>query len=266
MSLFFDGASGVWAGIFGRSSPVNLIVSYPFTISCWFFPTNSTINQQLVILKNNTTGDGYYLGLRGDATGDPIYASTWNGSIATSAEIQNAIRFNQWNHAAARFVSDTSRTVQINGGTGTSNTADSQQTSQLINTVIIGQGDFASRYFNGYIAHVAIWNEPILNADNATLGRGASPLYIRRQNLVAYWPMVNPGQQINIADGKSRVGQPLPLMPNPQATTSAPKYSNWNPPVKTVLPTERKIVLESPAAQNNAPIFYHQRQQQGMAA
>lgn len=266
MSLFFDGASGVWAGPSGRSSPVNLIVSYPFTISCWFFPTDSTTTQDLVVLKDSATNNGYFLRVAGASAGDPIQANTWNGTSGTNAQIQNAIIFNQWNHAAARFVSNTSRLVQINGGNGTQNTNNSNQTSQLIDTVIIGQADFASRYFNGYIAHVAIWNEQIVNSANATLGRGASPLFIRRQNLVAYWPMVNPGQQINIADAKSRMGLPLPLMPNPQATTSAPKYSNWNPPVKTVLPQQRKIVLESPAAQNNAPIFYHQRQQQGMAA
>lgn len=250
MSLFFNGASGVWTGLFGRSNPVNLIVSYPFTISCWFFPTDNTTNQQLVILKNNTTNDGYFLGVRGDATGDPIYASTWNGTSAQSAELQSVVNFNAWNHAAARFVNDTQRVVQINGGAGQSNNVDSQQTSQVINTVIIGQGDFAARYFRGYIAHVAIWNEAITNSVNATLGRGASPLYIRRQNLVAYWPMVNPGQQINLADAGGRLPRALPLMPHQQATTSAPSYSNWNPPVKTVLPIKRVYSFTPPVLTN----------------
>jgi len=262
MSLFFNGASSVTIGSnLGASPPFNLVVSYPFTLSCWFFPTSTTGEQDLVFAKNVGANNGYWLG----TSGTSIRAATWNGSVGTSATIPSAITINRWNHAAARFVSNTQRVVQINGGLGQSNNDNSNQTTQVIDELSIGSADFAGRYFNGYIAHVAIWNESIINADNATLGRGASPLYIRRQNLVAYWPMVNPGQQINIANAKSRAQQPLPLAPN-RAGTGA-QYSNWNPPVKTVLPTARIYRLPSAIVSgNNVPVLYHQRQQQGMAS
>lgn len=260
MSIKFEGlgTKSIKLGALDYTFPSNLIVSYPFTLSCWFFPTNSTVEQSIFVLGNGV--DYWWISLAGNVAGDPIRAQTWNGSSSTEAAISNVVRFNQWNCVTARFVSNTQRVIAINGSAGTANITDSTQGAPVIKNLWIGGDAVTDRGLRGYIAHAAIWNEQIVNADNATLGRGASPLFIRRQNLVAYWPLVNPGPQYNIADAKSRTSFPLPLKDNGA-------YSNWNPPVKTVLPTARIYRLPSSVVSgNNVPVLYHQRQQQGMAS
>jgi hypothetical protein len=93
--------------------------------------------------------------------------------------------------------------------------------------------DNPQRFFTGYIAHVAIWDANLSDSDSASLGRGVSPLSVRPANLVAYWPLVNRGEQRNLASAKSRAGQPLPVFSagTQAGTLTGVRYSSWNPPV-----------------------------------
>ena len=239
MSLEFDGTSGVTIGAIGNSSPLNFTLSYPFALSCWFFPTNTTGTKDLVHVRQSVGPASYWLG----TSGTSVVASTWNGTISVTAS-RAGININRWNQAIARFNSNTQRLVHINGSIGTINTTSSGQgTNQQIDTLILGVADGAQRFFTGYMAHVAIWNADLSDSDSASLGRGASPLSVRPANLVAYYPIVAPGAQINIASAKSRGAQPLPTLGNA-------RYSNWNPPVKTVLPKRTLRVVSSTSSSN----------------
>jgi hypothetical protein len=263
VSLHFNGTGGLFLGATGSSSPFNLTLAYPFTLSCWFFPTVAVGQTDLVLLRGGA--DAYWLNFNSTT----LAASTWNGSIGTNAQQTSAVTVNRWNQGMARFVSDTQRFVQGNGRTGTVNSTNGAQATQVVNRVTLGQADFAGRFFTGYMAHVAIWDANLSDSDSASLGRGASPLTIRRQNLVAYWPLVNPGEQRNLASAKSRGQQPLPIFSagTQAGTITGVRYSNWNPPVKTVLPTAKILRLPTEIiSTSNTPVLYHQRQQQGMAS
>lgn len=256
MSLEFAGTGGISFGVGGNSGPLNLVISYPFTLSCWFFPTNTTGAKDLVHLRQDSAPAAYWLGMSGTS----VVASTWNGTISVSAS-RSGININRWNQAIARFNSNNQRFVHINGSIGTINTTSSGQgTNQQIDAFFLGAADGGQRPFTGYMAHVAIWDANLSDSDSAALGRGVSPLSVRPANLVAYYPIVNPGAQINIASAKSRGAPPLPTLGNA-------RYSNWNPPVKTVLPKSRILKLPTGiVTSSNVPVLYHQRQQQGMAA
>ncbi len=260
MSFRFTGNGGFSSGATNFHYHTNILLEYPSTLYRWFYPTDNATNQDLILLQTAT--DYWWINLRGDLAGDPMRAVTFNSTTSTSTanpSVSNAVVFNQWNHVTANFVSNTSRFISVNGAARTQGTTNSNQGAPVNPDVIIGgyQGG-GTRPFNGYIAHVAIWNDQIRDAENATLGRGASPLKTKPTRLMAYWPMVNPGQQYNTSSVRGRAYS-LPLSGSIYA-----RYSNWNPPVKFALPQQTKIALAS--AQNNAPIFYHQRQQQGMAA
>ena len=46
---------------------------------------------------------------------------------------------------------------------------------------------------NGDLAHIAIWNVALTDAEIASLyngGIGLDPRYVRSANLVAYWPLI----------------------------------------------------------------------------
>lgn len=270
MSYFFDGSGGLVvngaASIRGNPTPANLIVSYPFAMSCWCYPTNNSALQDLVTLANAGANQIYWSNLDGTQANDPFRATTWNGASATNAVSTATTIFNGWNYVVVRFISNTERGVSVNGSGFPSNLTNSAQTSQLINRIGIGIApDGNGRGFFGYIAHVAVWNGEVSTtnmtpADVAKLARGASPLAVRRQNLVAYWPMDREGAIENVADAKSRG----PRLIN---TSVGVRYSNWNPGGKTVLQTAKILRLPTEIiSTSNAPVLYHQRQQQGMAS
>jgi hypothetical protein len=48
-----------------------------------------------------------------------------------------------------------------------------------------------NRNFNGRIAHVAVWEVKLSDADFASLGSGADPRTIRPDQLLAYWPLLD---------------------------------------------------------------------------
>lgn len=227
MSLNFNGTGGLFLGETGSSGPLNLILQYPFTISCWFFPTVAVGQTDLVLLRGGA--DVYWLNFNG--TG--LSVSTWNGSQATTGTQSSVVTLNRWNQGMARFTSDLQRFVQGNGRTGTVNGINSNQATQVIDRLTLGMADNPQRFFTGYMAHVAIWNALLSDADSASLGRGVSPLSVRPANLVAYWPLVNPGEQRNLASAKSRAGQPLPVFSagTQAGTLTGVRYSSWNPPV-----------------------------------
>lgn len=254
MSLFFNGTKGAYLGVGGDSQPLNLVVSYPFTFSVWFFPT---LYPALVDIFHTRAGNNDYFITQ--TAGGNIQISVWNGTSGINTNGGASRGLNRWSHVVTRFASNTSRAIHINGTTQTTNATDSAQTSQVLEAVILGQAESASRYFVGYIGHAAIWNADLSLADAASLGRGKSPLSIRSANLVAYWPLNVPGDFRNIASPKSIANTPFSL--------NGVRFSNWEPPVQTSLPQRPKRVIETTAAPSIViPNLYRQRQMQGMAA
>ena len=258
MSFFFNGTEGINLGARYSTGPLNLVISYPFAISCWFFPTDLTAGAQrdIVHLEDSVNGQSYWI----DQLGTSLRVVTWNGSTPVNAST-GTLTVNRWHHAFARFNSNTSRVIQLNGAAGTTSTTNSAQTSQLINGLTIGQAENKTRLFQGYIAHVAIYNGAMQNPDAISLARGMSPLAVRPANLIAYFPMCDPGEQRNIAFPKSIAYKPLPII------NTGTRYSNWNPPIKTPpnASRARRLPVEV-ISTGNTPVLYHQRQQQGMAS
>jgi len=253
MSLFFNETQGVWLGSGGNNKPLNITVAYPFTLACWFYPTSLSGATDIFHVGASAANNSYWIGTFSTS----LSVQTWNGTQGTTL-LRSGIVLNRWNHAVGRFSSNTGRAIHLNASPQTLSSTNSNQTSQVLDKFILGQADFAGRFFSGYIGHVALWNANLQNADVALLGRGASPLSVRRQNLVVYFPLQG-GVLRNVADAKSRVGQPF--------STRGVRFSNWDPPVKTILPINRlaKLPVEA-AAGVTIPVLYRQRQMQGMAA
>ena len=287
MSYFFNGTGrGIVVGpgarltAFGYTNPfpypaTGIVNGYPFSLVAWFYPTNTSSVQYLVSVGSGEANQ-QSLQIAGNVTNDPIRAES-RGSTTTSASITSSINFNTWNVAAAIFESATSRYVSINGSALTQNTTNSGISSPVYTRLGIGDiatpvqpNNFDPRPLYGYLAHVTIYNS-LLDASDCAALIGVNPALIRRQNVVAYFPLVNSGKQNNLANAKSITGFALPdstgALIDAAWSAANGKFSNWNPPVKTVLPTARIYRLPSAIVSgNNVPVLYHQRQQQGMAS
>jgi len=119
-------------------------------------------------------------------------------AIATAAPTED-----QWNHVAAIFTSSTSRAVFVNGGNKGTN-SDSVAVGHNPDLTGIGCyvriGDQDWFEWNGRIAEVGFWNVALTDEEVAVLAKGYSPLFVRPQNLVAYWPLIREGSSIDNMD------------------------------------------------------------------
>ena len=127
----------------------------------------------------------------GGAAGDPIKASQAAGGTVNSASTSTGYSTGVWTHAAAVFATTTSRTAYINGGSSGTSTSTRNNPSGL-DSVSIGRLGYSTpiNYLNGRTAEVGVWNVELTATEIATLAKGVSPLLVRADALVSYWPIV----------------------------------------------------------------------------
>lgn len=129
----------------------------------------------------------------GTAAGDPIRAQT-RTTAASSAASTTGYAINTWQHAVGVFASATDRRVYLNGGSVGANS-----TSRIpvgIDATYIGTGNaitLPNSPMAGRIAEAGIWNVELNTSEIAALAKGVSPLRIRPNALVAYWPLYGVG-------------------------------------------------------------------------
>lgn len=187
MSRLFDNASSDRLTV--ASTP---ITSTPLTMSGWFY-TDEFVNglyYAIMSLANNGATTSYHSLVARVSSGGQgeLWALTRAGG--TNQDVVLGFAANQWQHAGGVWASDTSREVFLDGvGSGTPDTT--ERIPSGINAVDVGRvGDSSpTHYFSGYIAECGLWNVALTDVEMAILALGCSPLFIRPQSLVAYWPL-----------------------------------------------------------------------------
>lgn len=193
MAYVFNGSSQYLGTSVSPFSGVN----EPITLACWLRTTNLNQEGALVGISNSSlsTGAAYILRFDNGPPNGTIIATKYNGTAASNRSTNpNVATVNTWNHAAAVFVSDSSKTAYINSVGVTDNTTSLSDTNQTFNSVSIGVqrggGSLLSRYFNGEIAEVGIWSAALSADEIASLSKGFACDRIRPQSLVFYAPLV----------------------------------------------------------------------------
>lgn len=192
----------------GRAGAV--ISAVPMTFACWFRTTSTTAIQRLIDIGQISVGNQKWsLGLLGTVAtpNTTVIASAVNvsGTFAASSATYSA---NTWHHAAAVFASSTSRTAYLDGGNSGSNTT-SITPSGVDTTTIGATGIGASaygQYLDGMVAESGIWSAALTDAEIAALAKGYTPLEIRPDALVAYWPLGGHYGQFDIDSWKNQYG------------------------------------------------------------
>lgn len=168
------------------------IVDVPFTVSLWF-NTNSTSTTQTMFIVAAANDDGHYLLFRGATTG--AVAATSNDAGVASGEATTGaagITSGTWYHAGGVWASSGDRRVFLNG-TKFTNSTNVAPTGISRTTIGAFYGGTPIVHFNGLIAECGVWNVALSDEEMAALARGRSPLRVRPQNLVEYWPLVGNG-------------------------------------------------------------------------
>ncbi|KKM82271.1 hypothetical protein LCGC14_1321200, partial [marine sediment metagenome] len=171
-----------------NSSP---LTAYPFSISCWFNTDAPTQGQSPLFIGDRfVEARRAYLSVRTNS----VLRYTLNGpGGSTNPETVNTVSANTWHHAFGASASASDHKVILDGDTGNKGTDATDVGSGVADwdrTSIGRLGDSTpSFYFSGKIAECAIWNVALTDEEAAILSKGFSPLLVRPQNLVAYWPL-----------------------------------------------------------------------------
>lgn len=190
MARLFDDASSQYLT---RASAV--VTAEPLTMACWFLTDSLTQNQCMMSISYHDGGDNgdlFGLYLFGAVGGDPVVAYAFDNGASSYAETSIAYSTGTWQHACAVFIANNNRAVYLNGGNkGTDNV---QELVNNLDTTSIGANHRSSmtfaRYTSGYLAECGIWNAALTDAEVAVLAEGYSPLLVRPQSLVSYWPLI----------------------------------------------------------------------------
>ena len=174
----------------------------PFSISAWI--KNDAIgNTQRIVAKGSTSSNLEYnftINGLGDL-GFYLYDDSSGTSINTTTDI--SLSTGVWYHVVGTYDgsgSNTGITVYVNGVTGTLTRGSNGTYIAMHNEggdVYIGSLIYNSNFFNGKIAHTAIWNVELDAAAITKLAGEPIDLtsddgdYDNSSNLVAYWPFIS---------------------------------------------------------------------------
>lgn len=191
MARLFDDAS---SELLYNASAV--LTTYPLSMACWFSTDVLTITETLMSITSNSQNpgsDGFTMDISGTEAGDPIrVGQEWVGTNYKAAKTTAGPSANTWAHACGVWAAVNDLRAFLNGGSkGTNTTGTSAPTTR--NTTYIGGfywGGALRNYFSGMIAEAAIWNIDLSDGDAATLALGVSPLKVKPDYLVAYWPLI----------------------------------------------------------------------------
>jgi hypothetical protein len=162
------------------------VTAAPFTMFCWYnIDGTATFNTLMAIQRSATTAEWWRLRAR---NGQPLLMLLQNNAAEFSVATSTSCSINVWQSACAVEYSSSNRAIFLNGAGKGTNTTTRAPASVNRTTVGMVRGTFAGEGTNGLIAHPAIWNAALDDAEVAMLAAGISPLRVRPQSLVMYLP------------------------------------------------------------------------------
>ncbi len=214
--------SGQMAG--ATSAPVS---SYPCTISAWYKPLNNTSNHSIVYIGSTTDQRRFLIYRTGSSSNNVAVLdnrSDGGSTIQILAGTTPVTNTGAWYHIVGVYASSTSRKLYVNGVQENSDT--SAMTTTSLNRIGVGARGAPAPFYGLYayarIAHVAVWNVALSDAEIGELAKGANPRWIQRDAQKMYEPMwtgLSPEPDLS---GNSSAGLGL---------TNSPASSVDNPPV-----------------------------------
>ena len=177
-------------------APLNGL-NYPWTACLWFNPSADNVNQLCLSIHPNI-GQYFGVGIGGGVAGKPFRCFYSSNILETSANSTSAFSANIWQHGAAIFESNASRTIYLDGANSATNTT-AANAAGASTEIFIGarrQNGAIAGYFGGDIAEVGIWNAALTADEVASLAKGMTCDKVRPQSLVFYAPLVRNLQDV----------------------------------------------------------------------
>jgi hypothetical protein len=171
------------------------ITAYPWTQAAWFFADDTTSAGVLFELDTSTAPSDSFSGILINDSGfaGKVCFQVINSANTFGTEFSSPLYpVGRWNHACGVALSSTTNYLYLNGRDKQSITTNNVPISSDFNRMEMGgsfYGGAAALAYNGAMAHAALWNVDLTDAEIFRLGQGLAPPFIRPQNLVGYWPL-----------------------------------------------------------------------------
>ena len=191
MARLFDDAASEYLQV--DSAP---FTDYPFTMACWF-NLDVAYNHHSLMFVGRSLGSSDYWSLeaRGQTEGDPVVFVARNDTEEI-AVTSTGYSVDAWHHACGVGTSTTLRTAYIDGGSPGTSSVSKIPDATIDRCCIARLGDSSpSQHTSGMIAEAGIWNVALTAAEVAIVAGGYSPLFVRPESLVAYWPLIRDEDQ-----------------------------------------------------------------------
>ena len=221
------------------------ISAYPFSLSVRVNPKNTASTETLFCLGSDksASGSGFVWMLMGNPSRARLQTKDDVGGIATDNSADNSLNQNAWNIVSASWEGATDRRLYTNG-TKTTYTASITLPTQIVYTAIgtkrIDSTPANFNFLDGRVGEAAIWNVTLGDAEHAILAAGFSPLFVRPQSLVRYYPIIG------------RTSPEIELMGGFDLTVTGAVASE-HPPI--ILPARAAVVMIPAAAAGGGSIF-----------
>lgn len=202
------------------SNGVSVLNQYPFTFACFFQVTNPTpAGAQYLMCNAQAAGsDSDMVSLYVDHVSGKF--GSIMGDTYVSSLVNKVLSANTWYSGVFVGISATSRLVYLNGGNVVTDT---------ISVSLINRADriWFGTYHGGTAGNVdglitwpAQWNAALTASEAQAYHNGVSPLLIRHDNLVGFWPMNETGSYALDVSPRGRNATPTG---NPRAYSDPPQ-------------------------------------------
>ena len=186
-----SGAAWTWPG-------------YPFTMSIWhYWPVPDSGHGTMISYRDSASSNRFVLRVHRAAAVDGVtfYAESFKTPIAKASASWTMsypdIYQKYWIMVTGVFGASNSRKLYVNGGL-----VDTDVTNITVtppNRLYVGEnGTVTHVYFTGKIAHAAVWDVALTDNEiqyglynqlTAAKRSGGSPLRVRPESLMGYWPI-----------------------------------------------------------------------------
>lgn len=194
------------------------VTAEPLTMACWFYTLDDSLTQILMWIGDKDAGNNQHHDIFLE-TDLEVKAFSKDTSSATASTSTNWAQ-DQWHHACGVFAADNDRRAFLDGG-GKGTNSTSRSPVGWDRTTIAQLGGIGVS-FDGYIAEAAIWNAALSDDEVDILGKGYSPLFVRPQNLVAYWPLIRDENQDKVGGYDLTAFNTPSIAPHPPIIYPAP--------------------------------------------
>jgi hypothetical protein len=176
------------------AAPAGIGFGEPLTMACWFYTPSAAVAQTLISIGPPDNENLGYL-IRTGTTAKVLASKNNNTAPVTTL----SLTANAWNHAAAVFVSNASRTVYLNNTSVFSGATVANATGTAFTSMSIGRRHVVGttpQYCNGRITEVGIWTAALTAEEILSLSQGASPALVRPHSLAFYAPLIRDLQDL----------------------------------------------------------------------